>query len=129
MGNLVILDFTTCGATEITESSNIPYYFIFCISLLDFISSVRETFIPVSDLDPRKELLEELVFLPPLEWSGLEVLPKTLSDAIKLLDGDASIKAMLGQDIIECFLNVKNEMLDDYNKYVSDWEKQFVDSY
>lgn len=57
-----------------------------------------------------------------LEAEGIELLPGSLTDAVKELEKDDFIKEVLGGHIAEKFIQYKKEEWSEYRKHISDWE-------
>jgi glutamine synthetase len=52
----------------------------------------------------------------------VSTLPTTLKGAINSLDKDTKLKYLLGQELIDTFIELKKKEIDDYENEVTDWE-------
>ena len=57
-----------------------------------------------------------------LEERGIELLPRTLSEACSALEEDDVLSAALGSDFTREFIEIKRQEWDEYNRHVSAWE-------
>jgi glutamine synthetase len=53
-------------------------------------------------------------------------LPRYLPDALETLDGCHEIRALLGDRFVNAFLEVKTLEIEEYNKVISSWEREFL---
>ena len=58
--------------------------------------------------------------------AGIESLPDSLANAVKLLKEDEVVKESLGEHIVNEFVTAKEIEWDKYRTYVTQWE---LDSY
>jgi glutamine synthetase len=61
--------------------------------------------------------------LQEMEQRGLTFLPRTLEQALAVLEADEVISAAVGPDLLPHFLSVKRSELDTYNLQVHPWER------
>lgn len=65
--------------------------------------------------------LAGLIYELPAEQQGAP-LPDTLPAALAALDADETIRAALGQELVDTFKGIKQHELDRNRRWVSDWE-------
>jgi glutamine synthetase len=77
-------------------------------------------------LDPGKAHNINLYELTPDELAakGIKLLPQNLLEAIEELEGDAVIRAGLGEDLAREFIRLKRMEWTEYARHVSDWESR-----
>jgi len=56
------------------------------------------------------------------EISHIRKLPSNLLDALRLLEGDKEISALLGQRFVDAFLKLKHAQWTEYTQHLSAWE-------
>jgi glutamine synthetase len=59
-----------------------------------------------------------------LAAKGIKLLPQNLLEAIEELEGDAVIRAGLGEDLAREFIRLKRMEWTEYARHVSDWESR-----
>ena len=59
-----------------------------------------------------------------LAAKGIKLLPQNLLEAIEELEGDAVIRAGLGEDLAREFIRLKRMEWTEYARHVSDWESK-----
>jgi len=59
-----------------------------------------------------------------LDAKGIKLLPQNLLEAIEELEGDAVIRAGLGEDLAREFIRLKRMEWTEYARHVSDWESR-----
>jgi glutamine synthetase len=59
-----------------------------------------------------------------LDAKGIRLLPQNLLEAIEELEGDAVIRAGLGEDLAREFIRLKRMEWTEYARHVSDWESR-----
>ena len=59
-----------------------------------------------------------------LAAKGIKLLPQNLLEAIEELEGDAIIRAGLGEDLAREFIRLKRMEWTEYARHVSDWESK-----
>lgn len=55
---------------------------------------------------------------------GIKLLPQNLLEAVEALEGDAVIRAGLGEDLAREFIRLKRMEWTEYARHVSDWESR-----
>jgi glutamine synthetase len=77
-------------------------------------------------LDPGKPQNINLYELSADELAakGIKLLPQNLLEAVEELEGDAVIRAGLGEDLAREFIRLKRMEWTEYARHVSDWESQ-----
>jgi glutamine synthetase len=75
-------------------------------------------------IDPGKPHNINLYELSPADLAekGIKLLPQNLLEAIEELEGDAVIRAGLGEDLAREFIRLKRMEWTEYARHVSDWE-------
>ena len=53
-------------------------------------------------------------------------IPSTLGDALDLLDGDAALKSILGEDFIKVYTSVKRNEYKEFLQVISPWEREHL---
>ena len=53
---------------------------------------------------------------------NIELLPRSLDEALSYLDRDSYLKTELGPDLVNEYIKIKKVECDSYNRYVSPWE-------
>ena len=78
------------------------------------------------ELDPPEPFDENLVHYHEEEFSrlGVERLPQTLGSAIDILAQDETMRAILGDYIVDQLVTVKRAEWDEYRRHVSPWEHE-----
>lgn len=56
--------------------------------------------------------------------SGTKKLPLNLLDALRALEQDKSLRAALGSEIMDAFLNLKQAEWDRYSRHLTGWERK-----
>lgn len=76
-------------------------------------------------LDPGEPHTDNMYLKTPeeLQALGVEMLPKTLDEALDAFEADPLTKAVFGEAMFESWLTFKREEWLDYMNHVSDWEK------
>ncbi len=77
-------------------------------------------------LDPGPPLGRDLYRMTEedLTKAGIQRLPRSLGEAIGLLQGDAHMKAMMGDSMHKSYCAYKQDEWDRYNVSITDWEIQ-----
>src|ERR1700730_4677217 len=65
--------------------------------------------------------LSGLIYALPEEQQG-PPLPATLPDAITALDADETLRAAMGQELVDTFKTIKESELNRFRQWVTDWE-------
>ena len=72
--------------------------------------------------------IEEKLELEPalrrrrLSRQGLREVPKTLREAIELLDGSKMLRAALGDDVVDHYVHTAHWEQFEYDRRITDWE-------
>lgn len=76
------------------------------------------------EIDPGDPVNVDAYKLPEEEKArrNIELLPRSLDEALSYLDRDHYLKAELGPDLVDEYIKIKKVECDAYNKYVSPWE-------
>ncbi|OYT57937.1 MAG: glutamine synthetase, partial [Candidatus Aenigmarchaeota archaeon ex4484_14] len=61
-----------------------------------------------------------------IEEAGIEILPRSLGEALKEMKNDLVVKEALGKHMFDEYIKAKKNEIDAFNKYVTDWE---IDKY
>ncbi len=77
-------------------------------------------------IDPGKPHNINLYELSPdqLREAGIKLLPQNLLEAIEALEGDAVVRAGLGEPLADEFIRLKRMEWTEYARHVSDWESR-----
>lgn len=64
---------------------------------------------------------------PPLEGYGYdtskaEMLPQTLTEAMAALEANTEIREIMGEALVNAFLQYKRDEIDRFNHWITDWE-------
>ncbi|NIB42522.1 type III glutamate--ammonia ligase [Pseudomaricurvus alkylphenolicus] len=54
---------------------------------------------------------------------GIDILPQSLNEAVDALEADTILCEKIGSEIISEFIKIKRDEWIDYNRHVSDWER------
>ena len=78
------------------------------------------------DLDPGDPYTDNMYELTSAELraSGVEMLPRTLGEALDAVEGDPLARATFGTDMHDAWLGFKRQEWLSYLNHVSDWEKE-----
>lgn len=76
-----------------------------------------------NEADPGK-CLEINMYTEGHKARGAQKLPLNLLDALRTLDKDKALKAMLGEEFASAFLKLKHSEWNSYVSHFSDWERQ-----
>jgi len=66
---------------------------------------------------------------PPVTTDAKELprnLPHSLPEALAMLDGSSGLRGVLGDTFVDAFLEVKKLEIEQYNKVISSWEREFL---
>ena len=76
------------------------------------------------EIDPGDPVNVDAYKLSPEERvrRNIELLPRSLDEALSYLDQDSYIKTELGPDLVNEYIKIKRVECDSYNRYVSPWE-------
>ncbi|MHB9033734.1 MAG: type I glutamate--ammonia ligase [Anaerolineae bacterium] len=93
-----------------------PYLALTCMLMAGLDGITNELPLP----EPTEEDLFES------EWArhGLDTLPRTLGEALELLERDTVVQQALGPHIYERFMDAKFQEWEDYRMDVSSWERK-----
>ncbi|MEM1814155.1 MAG: glutamine synthetase family protein, partial [Thermoplasmatales archaeon] len=50
--------------------------------------------------------------------------PRDIREALGFLERDSSLKYSLGEDLVRAFLDLKSKEIEDYESFVTDWERE-----
>ena len=78
------------------------------------------------ELDPGEPHTENMYTytLPELDAMGIELLPRTLQEAIDAFERDPLSKTVMGPLMYRTYTNFKRQEWEDYHTHISDWEIQ-----
>ena len=78
------------------------------------------------DLDPGEPHVDNMYEMTAaeLQASGVEMLPRTLGEALDAVEGDPLARATFGPDMHDAWLAFKRQEWLSYLNHVSDWEKE-----
>ena len=54
----------------------------------------------------------------------LKKLPTNLLDALRLLDKNSDLKALLGKKLVDAYIKLKKNEWQEYSSHLSAWERQ-----
>jgi glutamine synthetase len=54
---------------------------------------------------------------------GIDILPQSLNEAVDALEADTILCEKIGSEIVSEFIKIKRDEWIDYNRHVSDWER------
>jgi glutamine synthetase len=100
------------------DSANNPYLGAAMV-LSAGLEGIRE------DLDPGEPHTENMYNKSPEELKelGIELLPRTLEEAIDAFEADPFSQAVMGEDMFKAYAGFRREEWDTYHNHVSDWER------
>jgi len=100
------------------DSANNPYLGAAMV-LSAGLEGIRE------DLDPGEPHTENMYNKSPEELKelGIELLPRTLEEAVNAFEADPFSHAVMGEDMFKAYAGFRREEWDAYHNHVSDWER------
>lgn len=100
------------------DSANNPYLGAAMV-LSAGLEGIRE------DLDPGEPHTENMYNKSPEELKelGIELLPRTLEEAIDAFEADPFSHAVMGEDMFKAYAGFRREEWNAYHNQVSDWER------
>jgi glutamine synthetase len=100
------------------DSANNPYLGAAMV-LSAGLEGIRE------DLDPGEPHTENMYNKSPEELKelGIELLPRTLEEAINAFEADPFSQAVMGEDMFKAYAGFRRDEWDAYHNHVSDWER------
>jgi len=100
------------------DSANNPYLGAAMV-LSAGLEGIRE------DLDPGEPHTENMYNKSPEELKelGIELLPRTLEEAVNAFEADPFSHAVMGEDMFKAYAGFRREEWDTYHNHVSDWER------
>ena len=100
------------------DSANNPYLGAAMV-LSAGLEGIRE------DLDPGEPHTENMYNKSPEELKelGIELLPRTLEEAVNAFEADPFSHAVMGEDMFKAYAGFRREEWNAYHNQVSDWER------
>jgi glutamine synthetase len=100
------------------DSANNPYLGAAMV-LSAGLEGIRE------DLDPGEPHTANMYNKSPEELKelGIELLPRTLEEAINAFEADPFSQAVMGEDMFKAYAGFRRDEWDAYHNHVSDWER------
>jgi glutamine synthetase len=100
------------------DSANNPYLGAAMV-LSAGLEGIRE------DLDPGEPHTENMYNKSPEELKelGIELLPRTLEEAVNAFEADPFSQAVMGEDMFKAYAGFRRDEWDAYHNHVSDWER------
>jgi glutamine synthetase len=100
------------------DSANNPYLGAAMV-LSAGLEGIRE------DLDPGEPHTENMYNKSPEELKelGIELLPRTLEEAVNAFEADPFSHAVMGEDMFKAYAGFRREEWNAYHNHVSDWER------
>lgn len=95
-------------------------YLAFAVILRAGLEGIRQNL----ELAPEMEDSAYTKSSEELEKLGIDTLPGSLKEALNMLEGSELMKAMLGEEFMEKYLEAKRQEIMDFEIFVTDWERQ-----